>query len=49
VSPVRGIVNNIAISTLGGVTGSGKDLMQITPLEYRLVLETKSDIKLLFL
>jgi len=41
VSPVRGIVNNIAISTLGGVIGSGEDIMQITPLEDRLVFETK--------
>ncbi|MEP4890975.1 MAG: HlyD family efflux transporter periplasmic adaptor subunit [Aliiglaciecola sp.] len=41
VSPVRGIVNNISISTVGGVIGPGDEIMQITPLEDRLVFETK--------
>jgi len=41
VSPVRGIVNDITISTQGGVIAPGDEIMQIIPLEDRLVFETR--------
>ncbi|TVU69983.1 MULTISPECIES: HlyD family efflux transporter periplasmic adaptor subunit [Cobetia] len=40
-SPVRGIVNNISITTRGGVIPPGEEIMQITPLEDTLVFETR--------
>ena len=40
-SPVRGVVNNIAITTRGGVIPPGEEIMQITPLEDTLVFETR--------
>lgn len=40
-APVRGAVKNIRISTLGGVIGPGEDIMEIVPLEDRLLVEAK--------
>ncbi|NVN55839.1 HlyD family efflux transporter periplasmic adaptor subunit [bacterium Scap17] len=40
-SPVRGVVNNISITTRGGVIPPGEEIMQITPLEDTLVFETR--------
>lgn len=40
-SPVKGIVNNIAITTRGGVVAPGEEIMQITPLDEQLLIETK--------
>lgn len=40
-SPVRGIVNNISITTRGGIIPPGEEIMQITPLEDTLVFETR--------
>lgn len=41
VSPVRGVVNNIRITTRGGVVPPGEEVMQITPLDDQLLIETK--------
>lgn len=40
-SPVSGRVNNIAITTLGGVVQPGEPIMEITPIDDQLVIETK--------
>ena len=40
-SPVEGRVNNIAITTLGGVVQPGEPIMEITPIDDQLVIETK--------
>lgn len=40
-SPVRGIVKNIAISTLGGVIPPGGRLMEIIPTDERLQIEAR--------
>lgn len=40
-SPVEGRVNDIAITTLGGVVQSGEPIMEITPIDDQLVIETK--------
>ncbi|WP_010141901.1 HlyD family efflux transporter periplasmic adaptor subunit [Oceanicola sp. S124] len=40
-SPVEGRVNNIDITTLGGVVQPGEPIMQITPTDDQLMLETK--------
>lgn len=40
-SPVKGVVNNIAITTRGGVVSPGEEIMQITPLDEQLLIETK--------
>lgn len=40
-SPVRGIVKNIAISTLGGVIPPGGRLMEIIPVDERLQIEAR--------
>ncbi|GAB3275360.1 HlyD family efflux transporter periplasmic adaptor subunit [Parahaliea aestuarii] len=41
VSPVRGVVNNISITTRGGVVPPGEEIMQITPLDDQLLIETR--------
>lgn len=49
-SPVRGVVDNIRINTLGGVIQPGAEIMSITPLDDSLLLETRikpSDIAFL--
>ncbi len=38
---VRGTVKNIRITTLGGIIGPGQDIMEIVPLEDRLLVEAR--------
>lgn len=40
-APVDGIVKNVRITTLGGVLRAGDELMQIVPLDDKLLIETK--------
>lgn len=40
-SPVYGIVNNISVSTIGGVVRPGEDIMTIVPLNDKLLIEAK--------
>jgi len=40
-SPVAGRVNNIKITTLGGVVQPGEPIMEITPTDDQLLIETK--------
>jgi adhesin transport system membrane fusion protein len=40
-SSVRGIVNNIKINTIGGVIQPGAEIMEVTPLDDQLLVETK--------
>lgn len=40
-SPVSGRVNNIDITTLGGVVQPGEPIMEITPTDDQLIIETK--------
>jgi membrane fusion protein, adhesin transport system len=40
-APMRGIVKNIRITTIGGVLRPGEELMQIVPLEDDLLIEAK--------
>lgn len=38
-SPVRGIVNNIKINTIGGVINPGQDIMEIVPIDDKLLVQ----------
>ncbi|MCQ0972254.1 HlyD family efflux transporter periplasmic adaptor subunit [Paracoccus sp. TK19116] len=40
-SPVEGRINNIAITTLGGVVQPGEAIMEITPIDDQLLIETR--------
>jgi adhesin transport system membrane fusion protein len=40
-APMKGIVKNVKITTLGGVIKPGEDIMQIVPLEDNLQIEAK--------
>lgn len=40
-SPVAGRVNNVNITTLGGVVQPGEAIMEITPIDDQLLIETK--------
>lgn len=40
-SSVRGVVNSIRINTIGGVIQPGAEIMEITPLDDQLLVETK--------
>lgn len=40
-SPVAGRINNISITTLGGVVQPGEPIMEITPVDDQLLIETK--------
>jgi adhesin transport system membrane fusion protein len=40
-SPVRGIVNRININTIGGVIQPGSSIMEVTPLDDQLLVETR--------
>jgi adhesin transport system membrane fusion protein len=40
-SSVRGVVNNIRINTIGGVIQPGAEIMEVTPLNDQLLVETK--------
>lgn len=41
VSPVRGIVQQIMVNTIGGVIQPGSDLVEIVPLDDKLLIEVK--------
>jgi adhesin transport system membrane fusion protein len=41
ISPMRGIVKNVRITTQGGVIRAGEEVMQIVPLEEDLLIEAK--------
>ncbi len=38
-SPLKGIVNNIRINTIGGVISAGEDIMEIVPVDDNLLIE----------
>lgn len=38
-APVRGIVKNIRVTTVGGVISAGQDIMEIVPLDDKLLVE----------
>lgn len=38
-APLRGVVKNIKINTVGGVVGAGQEIMQIVPLDDTLLIE----------
>jgi membrane fusion protein, adhesin transport system len=40
-APVKGIVNNIRINTIGGVIQPGAEIMEITPIEDTLLVEAR--------
>jgi membrane fusion protein, adhesin transport system len=40
-APVRGTVKNIKVNTVGGVVQPGQDIMEIVPLEDKLLVEAK--------
>jgi len=40
-APVKGIVKNVRVTTIGGVIRQGEDIMEIVPLEDRLLVEAK--------
>jgi adhesin transport system membrane fusion protein len=40
-APLRGIVNDVMVTTVGGVVRPGEDLIEIVPLEDTLVVEAK--------
>ena len=44
-SPVRGIVKQLLVSTVGGVVQPGEDLVEIVPLEDKLLIEAKINPK----
>jgi adhesin transport system membrane fusion protein len=41
VAPMRGVVNKIAISTIGGVVRPGEEILQIIPLDEQLYVDAK--------
>lgn len=45
VSPVRGVVKNLRITTQGGVVGAGETIMEIVPLDEQLLVEARIDPK----
>lgn len=44
-SPVRGIVKQLLVSTIGGVVQPGEDLVEVVPLEDKLLIEAKVNPK----
>lgn len=40
-SPMRGVVNNLSITTIGGVVRPGEEIFQITPLDEELFVEAR--------
>ena len=40
-APLKGIVKNVRVTTIGGVIQQGQDIMEIVPLEDRLLVEAK--------
>ncbi len=41
VSPMRGVVNNLSVTTIGGVVRPGEEIMSITPLDEELYVEAR--------
>ena len=41
VSPLRGIVNNLSVTTIGGVVRPGEEILQIIPLDEELFVEAR--------
>jgi adhesin transport system membrane fusion protein len=41
VSPMRGVVNKLSVTTIGGVVRSGEEIMQIMPLDKELFIEAR--------
>lgn len=41
VAPMRGIVNELSVTTIGGVVRPGEEIMQIIPLDDQLLIEAK--------
>ncbi|MFD0857753.1 HlyD family type I secretion periplasmic adaptor subunit [Roseovarius aquimarinus] len=41
VSPMRGVVNNLSVTTIGGVVRPGEEIMSITPLDEELFVEAR--------
>ena len=41
VSPMRGIVNNLAVTTIGGVVRPGEEILQIIPMDEELFVEAR--------
>lgn len=41
VAPMRGIVNKLSVTTIGGVVRSGEEIMQIVPLDEELFIQAK--------
>ncbi|WP_022703606.1 HlyD family type I secretion periplasmic adaptor subunit [Pseudorhodobacter ferrugineus] len=40
-APMRGVVNKLSITTIGGVVRSGEEIMQIVPLDEEMFIEAK--------
>lgn len=40
-SPMRGVVNNLAVTTIGGVVRPGEEILQIIPLDEELFVEAR--------
>ena len=40
-SPMRGVVNNLSVTTIGGVVRPGEEILQIIPLDEELFIEAK--------
>ncbi|WP_238365851.1 HlyD family efflux transporter periplasmic adaptor subunit [Mesobacterium pallidum] len=41
VSPMRGVVNTLSVTTIGGVVRPGEEILQITPLDEELFVEAR--------
>lgn len=41
VAPMRGVVNKLSVTTIGGVVRSGEEILQIIPLDEELFIEAK--------
>lgn len=41
VSPMKGIVNNLSVTTIGGVVRPGEEILQIIPMDEELFIEAK--------
>ncbi len=44
-APVAGIVHNLSIHTIGGVIGAGRPILQIIPINERLIIEARIETK----
>jgi adhesin transport system membrane fusion protein len=40
-SPMKGIVNNLSVTTIGGVVRPGEEILQIIPLDEKLFVEAR--------